>query len=94
MGAHVRVMIVGWCAIFHWTSGFHNSVAAKITHTHTFWPHRAPPACFGSMVFTMKKNPYLQAGEKQGEKRNGTYGDNGNIQKKIRKAPSAASLVP
>ena len=45
------------------------------------------------MVFTMKKNPYLQAGEKQGEKRNGTNDDSGNAQKKAKKVPSATSLI-
>jgi hypothetical protein len=45
------------------------------------------------MVFTMQ-NPYVQAGEKQGEKRNGSNDDNSNVQKKAKKAPSAASLVP
>ena len=47
------------------------------------------------MVFTMQKNPYtIAAGEKQGEKRNGTHEDNGNVPKKAKKAPAAASLVP
>ena len=48
-----------------------------------------------AMVFTMQKNPYtLAAGEKQGEKRNGTHEDNGSVPKKAKKAPAAASLVP
>ena len=39
------------------------------------------------MVFTMQKNPYtIAAGEKQGEKRNGTHEDNGSIPKKATKA--------
>ena len=47
------------------------------------------------MVFTMQKNPYANAaGEKQGEKRTGTYEDNLNGPKKANKAPAAASLVP
>ena len=45
------------------------------------------------MVFTMH-NPYDQAGEKQGEKRKSAQDDGGNAQKKAKKAPSAASLVP
>ena len=45
------------------------------------------------MVFAMH-NPYEQAGEKQGEKRKSAQDDGGNAQKKAKKAPSAASLVP
>ena len=71
----------------------HQRFAVKITHA--FCAHCDPsPPCVGSMVFTMH-NPYAQAGEKQGEKRNSTHDDGGNIQKNARKkAPSAASLVP
>ena len=58
---------------------------------HAFCPQRA----LAAMVFTMQKNPYtIAAGEKQGEKRNGTHEDNGSIPKKATKAPAAASLVP
>ena len=71
-------------------NGFRHSVAVKIAYA--FCPHRAP-LCVESMTFIMKKNPYLKAGEKQGEKRNGTHEDSGNAQKKARKALSAASLV-
>ena len=85
-------MIVAWRALFRHMNSFRNSVAVKITDAHCV---RAPSPffCIGLMVFTMK-NPYIQAGEKQGEKRSGTHDYNGNEQKKAKKAPSAASLVP
>ena len=70
---------------------FRNSVAFKITHIVV------APRCFScgeAMVFTMQ-NPYLLAGEKQcGEKHIGTHDDNSGGSKKMKKAPSAASLVP
>ena len=47
------------------------------------------------MVFIMPKNTYANAaGERQGEKRTGTYEGNGTVPKKVKKAPAAASLVP
>ena len=47
------------------------------------------------MVFTLQKNPYVNAaGEKQCEKRTGTHENNGSVPKKAKKAPAAASLVP
>ena len=58
---------------------------------HAFCSHRAL-LCIGPMGFNVR-SPYDESEVKQGEKRNGSHDDNGNIQKKAKKAPSAASLV-
>ena len=68
-----------------------DSAAALQSRQHAFRQHRAL-LCIGSMGFNVR-SPYDESEVKQGEKRNGSHDDNGNVQKKAKKAPSAASLV-
>ena len=84
---HVRY-IASRAALVHRLVG---SAAALQSRQYVFCPHRAP-LCIGPMGFNVR-SPYDESEVKQGEKRNGSYDDNCNVQKKTKKAPSAASLV-